>query len=91
MRPTLKSKISPTIERHSGTNIYPFRNMLVPSQSTLKKFTFDFKMVAGMLSFSICIWWASMLGQETIILEKEKVKLQGQSTLNLIALNVERQ
>ena len=31
MRPTLKSRISPTIERHSGTNIYPFRNMCLPS------------------------------------------------------------
>lgn len=32
-------------------------------------------MVAGVLSFCVCIWWTSMLGQVTIILEDTRVKI----------------
>lgn len=49
-----------------------------PYQGTLQKLPFNVKMVAGMLSFSVCIWRTSMLGQESVILgKKESLKLGG--------------
>lgn len=49
-----------------------------PYQGTLQKLPFNVKMVAGMLSFSVCIWRTSMLGQVSVILgKKESLKLGG--------------
>lgn len=48
------------------------QNQHLPFQGTLEKLSLHFKMVAGMLTFCVCIWRASMLGQVTIILLAKK-------------------
>lgn len=52
------------------------KTRILPSQGTLKAILLNFKMVAGVFCFCVCIWTSSTLGQVTVILATKRVKTE---------------